>query len=109
MSEQRNDGYLYSGMSSKVDRKVAEQRKEQKEAAERTVERVAPSLEPVLAEVQKMKDSVTNVKNVLFNDGLTEDQKLKLMERMKLDYELLTEVERRIKTVFKARREPSND
>lgn len=105
----RNDAFMTTGMSSAVDRRLKQVKTERKEKGKAETERVAPVAEPVMALIAAMKDNVTNVKHVMLNDVLTDEQKLKTMERMKQDYELLTQVENNLKKLFKRQKEAEDE
>jgi chromosome segregation ATPase len=88
----RDDSMLYSGLSST--RKV-----ELKKAKEETT-KLEPKAEDVLKVLAEMKAEVTSVDRIVLDETITEDAKLRRIERIRGDYELLTKLEKRMKQLL---------
>lgn len=88
----RNDASLYSGLSSPKKQAI------EKAKAEEPAKDV--KAEAVLSEIAKMKHDVISVENVLLDDTMSEEQKLHRIERLKGDYDILAELERRMKKLL---------
>lgn len=88
----RNDGALYSGLASPA-RLRTEKKKEE-------VTKLDPKAEAVLEEIAKMKAQITSVESVLIDESLTDEQRIRQMERMRDRYTDLSSLEKRMKTLL---------
>lgn len=88
----RDDSMLYSGMSSP--RKVELDKKKDE------VKKLDKKAESVLEEIKKLKEEVTSIEHVLLDDSLGEEVRLRRIERIKGDYDLLNKLEKRMKLIL---------
>lgn len=88
----RNDNLLGLGMSSAAARQ-AKQAKEE-------VTKLPPKGDEVLTEIAKMKSAVVSIEHVITDPSITEEAKLKQIEAIKIKYDILNELERRMKRIL---------
>jgi hypothetical protein len=88
----RNDGALYSGLASPA-RLRTEKKKEE-------VTKLDPKAEAVLEEIARMKAGVMSIENVLKDNTVDMEQRIRELDRMRDQYDFLTSLEKRMKTLL---------
>lgn len=103
MSEARNDGILYSGLSSVSAKKVQEAKDRKKEVKTEKRGQIINVAEPVFAEFAKEKAMLGELLLALVDPDSTEDKVLEHLEAVRLHRTWLLSFESRLKNVLKAK------
>lgn len=106
MSETRNDGILYSGLSSASAKKVQEAKDRKKEAKAEKRGKIINVAEPVFAEIDKQKAMLGEVLLAMVDPDTPEDRVLQHLEAIRIHRTWLITFETRLKNVLKAAPKP---
>lgn len=88
----RNDGYLHSGLQPPV-------RKQQLKAKEEET-KLEPKAEAVLTEIAKIKAELVSVEHLLLDDSLIPETRLRKVQRLKDQYDIVNRLETRMKKLL---------
>jgi hypothetical protein len=88
----RNDGLLYSGLTAPVRREKLEQTQ--------TESKLDGKAEMVLDEIAKLKAAAMDISNVVLDESIADDVKLRKLERMRERFNDLAVLERRMQKLL---------